>query len=134
MGIILSLIVLVAALNIVNPLTMMVIEKTKEIGILKAMGATDKSVTTIFMFEGMLIGIFGDPFLGLVIGFIVCEIIAKSCPSHYSPAGEWFITSTVFRVKVDPFVSYFIVPAMAVFLCSWLHPLSGAAGGEARAG
>jgi len=60
MGIILSLIVLVAALNIVNPLTMMVIDKTKEIGILKAMGATDKSITFIFIFQGMFIGFWGS--------------------------------------------------------------------------
>jgi lipoprotein-releasing system permease protein len=126
MGIILSLIVLVAALNIVNPLTMMVIEKTKEIGILKAMGATDKSVTTIFMFEGMLIGILGI-LLGLVIGFILCEIIAI-IPIHIPGGGMVYYIDRL-PVKVDPFISYFIVPVMAVFLCflATLYPARQAA-------
>ncbi len=126
MGIILSLIVLVAALNIVNPLTMMVIEKTKEIGILKAMGATDKSVTTIFMFEGMLIGILGI-LLGLIIGYILCEIIAL-VPIHIPGGGMVYYIDRL-PVKVDPFISYVIVPVMAVFLCflATLYPARQAA-------
>ena len=126
MGIILSLIVLVAALNIVNPLTMMVIEKTKEIGILKAMGATDKSVTTIFMFEGMLIGVLGI-LLGLIIGYILCEIIAL-VPIHIPGGGMVYYIDRL-PVKVDPFTSYVIVPVMAVVLCflATLYPARQAA-------
>ncbi|HVM32446.1 MAG TPA: lipoprotein-releasing ABC transporter permease subunit [bacterium] len=126
MGIILSLIVLVAALNIVNPLTMMVIEKTKEIGILKAMGATDKSVTAIFMFEGMLIGVLGI-LLGVVIGFILCEIIAL-VPIHIPGGGMVYYIDRL-PVKVDPFISYVVVPVMAVVLCflATLYPARQAA-------
>jgi lipoprotein-releasing system permease protein len=76
MAIILSLIVLVAALNIVNPLTMSVIEKMKEIGILKAMGANDRSIASIFIVQGLVIGVLGT-FLGAVLGYGLCEIIAR---------------------------------------------------------
>ncbi len=59
MFVILSLIVLVAAFNIAGSLVMMVMEKTKDIAILKAMGAKDKSIKKIFVFKGMCIGAAG---------------------------------------------------------------------------
>ena len=68
MGVILLLIVLVAAFNIVSTLTMVVADKTKEIGILKAMGMPAKSIRRIFFAQGVVIGVVGT-FLGLVIGF-----------------------------------------------------------------
>jgi len=57
--IILSLIIAVASFNILGSLTMTVIEKKRDIGILKAMGASDKMITSIFMFEGLVVGIVG---------------------------------------------------------------------------
>jgi lipoprotein-releasing system permease protein len=68
MGVILLLIVLVAAFNIVSTLTMVVSDKTKEIGILKAMGMPAKSIRRIFFVQGLVIGIVGTV-LGLVLGF-----------------------------------------------------------------
>ncbi|MFN9214117.1 MAG: ABC transporter permease [Gemmatimonadota bacterium] len=67
MGVILLLIVLVAAFNIVSTLTMVVADKTREIGILRAMGLPAASVRTVFLLQGVLIGGFGT-FLGLVLG------------------------------------------------------------------
>jgi lipoprotein-releasing system permease protein len=68
MGVILLLIVLVAAFNIVSTLTMVVADKTKEIGILKAMGMPAKSIRRIFFAQGLLIGVVGTVF-GLILGF-----------------------------------------------------------------
>jgi lipoprotein-releasing system permease protein len=68
MGVILLLIVLVAAFNIVSTLTMVVADKTKEIGILKAMGMPARSIRRIFFAQGLLIGIVGTV-LGLLVGF-----------------------------------------------------------------
>ena len=70
MFIILTLIILVAALNIASSLIMMVMEKTKDIAILKAMGATDKSIRKIFVFKGMIIGATGTT-LGVCAGYIL---------------------------------------------------------------
>jgi lipoprotein-releasing system permease protein len=114
MGIILSLIVVVAALNIINPLTMMVIEKTKEIGILKAMGASNFSITIIFIFEGLFIGIVGT-LLGAVLGFILCEIIAK-IPIPMPGGGAVYYINRL-PVKVQPFLSYFLIPILSIILC-----------------
>ena len=68
MGVILLLIVLVAAFNIVSTLTMVVADKTKEIGILKAMGMPAASIRRIFFAQGLVIGVVGTV-LGLMLGF-----------------------------------------------------------------
>ncbi|CAN5288184.1 lipoprotein-releasing ABC transporter permease subunit [soil metagenome] len=67
MGVILLLIVIVAAFNIVSTLTMVVTDKTREIGILKAMGMSARSIRRIFFAQGVVIGGVGTA-LGLVLG------------------------------------------------------------------
>jgi lipoprotein-releasing system permease protein len=69
--VILCLIVAVAVFNVLGSLTMGVIEKRRDIGILRAMGATRSSITKIFMVEGLLVGGIGT-LLGLCIGYLVC--------------------------------------------------------------
>jgi lipoprotein-releasing system permease protein len=76
MGVILLLIVVVAAFNIVSNLTMVVADKTKEIGILKAMGMTARSVRRVFLTQGLVIG-FAGTFLGLVLGLVVSVALGK---------------------------------------------------------
>lgn len=73
---ILSLIIAVASFSIVGSLTMTVMEKKRDIGILKAMGTTNSSIIRIFMFEGILIGIYGTIF-GSIIGFTICMLQIK---------------------------------------------------------
>ena len=69
MGVILLLIVVVAAFNIVSTLTMVVSDKTREIGILKAMGLPARSIRQVFVWQGIFIGCVGTG-LGLVAGLI----------------------------------------------------------------
>jgi lipoprotein-releasing system permease protein len=69
--IILCLIVGVATFNVLGSLTMGVIEKRRDIGVLKAIGATRRSITRLFMFEGILVGLLGT-FMGTCIGLVVC--------------------------------------------------------------
>ncbi|MEA1966958.1 MAG: lipoprotein-releasing ABC transporter permease subunit [Thermodesulfobacteriota bacterium] len=76
MFIILSLIILVAAFNIASALIMMVMEKTKDIAVLKAMGATDRIVRRIFVIKGMIIGLLGT-FFGTVSGILACLLLKK---------------------------------------------------------
>jgi lipoprotein-releasing system permease protein len=67
MGVILLLIVIVAAFNIVSTLTMVVTDKTREIGILKAMGMRAGAIRNIFFLQGLVIGGVGT-FVGLILG------------------------------------------------------------------
>ena len=76
MGLILLLIVVVAALNIVSNLTMVVFQKTGEIGILKAMGMSSRGVRRIFLAQGMVIGIVGTS-VGVVMGIAVSLALGK---------------------------------------------------------
>jgi lipoprotein-releasing system permease protein len=76
MFIILTLIVLVAAFNITSTLIMLVMEKTKDIAILKSMGATRRSIMQIFMLEGVIIGAIGTV-IGLVLGFLLTAILKR---------------------------------------------------------
>lgn len=84
---ILSLIIAVATFNILGSLSMSVIEKRRDIGILNAMGINQNSVVKIFMFEGILIGIIGT-LLGVILGYIICYLqleygIYSLDPSQY---------------------------------------------------
>jgi len=72
--IILTIIIAVATFNMVSALTMMVTDKTREIAILKSMGATSKSVASVFQVVGVTIGGVGT-ILGLAIGLVTCQVV-----------------------------------------------------------
>ena len=74
MYLILTLIVVVAAFNIVSTLVMVVVDRTREIGILKSMGMTDRMILRIFMLQGLSIGIIGTA-LGTVLGLVLSWVL-----------------------------------------------------------
>nr|WP_218576576.1 FtsX-like permease family protein [Desulfobacter latus] len=76
MFVILTLIILVAAFNIASALIMMVMEKTRDIAVLKAMGATNAMIRRIFIIKGMIIGIIGTGF-GTTFGVVICYILKR---------------------------------------------------------
>ncbi|HEX6589033.1 MAG TPA: lipoprotein-releasing ABC transporter permease subunit [Longimicrobiales bacterium] len=111
MGIILFLIVLVAAFNIVSTLIMVVTDKTKEIGILKAMGVTDRVILRVFMLQGMTIGLMGTA-IGAPIGFFVVWL-----QKHYGivqlQPDVYFIDRL--PVVIDP-LDVFVIIAISVLI------------------
>jgi lipoprotein-releasing system permease protein len=125
MFIILTLIVLVAAFNIAGTLIMMVMEKTKDIAILKAMGAKDQSIRKIFIFKGMIIGAIGTT-LGTVSGFVLCFVL-----KHYrivELTGDIYYFTTTLPVKLEVLDVIFIVSAAQVIcLLATLYPALKAA-------
>jgi len=76
LSVIMALVVMVAAFNIVSTLIMVVMEKTKDIAILKSMGATSASIMRIFIYEGLVIGLAGT-FLGVLGGLGLCAILSR---------------------------------------------------------
>jgi lipoprotein-releasing system permease protein len=74
MFIILTLIILVAAFNIISTLIMMVMEKGRDIAILKSMGASRGGIMKIFMMEGIIIGVIGT-LLGCMGGYVLCQLL-----------------------------------------------------------
>ncbi|MDR0547881.1 MAG: ABC transporter permease [Deltaproteobacteria bacterium] len=76
MFVILTLIVLVAAFNIASTLIMMVAEKTRDIAILKAMGATSAQIKRIFTWQGLIVGLVGT-LGGLIVGIVLCLLLKR---------------------------------------------------------
>ncbi|NIM19475.1 MAG: FtsX-like permease family protein [Candidatus Latescibacteria bacterium] len=76
MFLMLTLIILVAAFNLVGMLTMVIMEKRTEIGVLKSMGASSKGVMSIFMLEGTIIGVLGT-LGGMIAGLIACYVLDR---------------------------------------------------------
>jgi len=76
MFIILSLIVLVAAFNIISALIMIVMEKNKDIAILKSMGATSNTIMKIFIYQGLIVGVIGT-FFGTIAGLTIALNLQK---------------------------------------------------------
>lgn len=76
MSVILTMIVLVGSFSIITTLVMMVMEKTKDIAVLMALGATPMQIRNIFMLQGVLIGVVGTS-LGFGLGLTVCALLKK---------------------------------------------------------
>ena len=110
MGIILLLIVVVAAFNIVSTLSMVVKDKTREIGILKAMGLPARSVRRIFLVQGVVIGGVGT-FIGVTIGVVAGLAVDKLKLIDLDPK-VYFIDHL--PVAIQPLDVFWIVTAMAV--------------------
>ncbi len=129
MFIILLLIIVVAAFNIIGTLIMITTRKTREIGIIKSMGATNGSVMRIFLFYGILIGLIGV-LLGLILGVGICYVLANHI--HYGLPEAVYGIETL-PVKVKPLTiaiivcSTMIICSIASIIPAWqasrLHPV-----------
>ncbi len=120
MAIILILIVLVAAFNIASSLIMLVMGKTRDIAILKAMGATNQSIRKIFVFNGMVIGAIGT-FLGLCLGLLLCTLLKHY--DIYELTGDIYYFTTTLPVKVEPlWVLGIVSAAMVICFLATLYP------------
>jgi lipoprotein-releasing system permease protein len=108
---ILSLIILVAAFNIISSLVMMVMDKTREIGILKSMGANSKSIMRIFMFEGMLVGLIGTA-LGCIIGYSIAFL---QITFHFIPLPPDVYLIDTFPVELE-WIDFFMIASISIFL------------------
>jgi lipoprotein-releasing system permease protein len=119
MFIILTLIVLVAAFNIASTLIMMVMSKTKDIAILKAMGATDKSIRKIFVYNGIVIGSIGT-FLGTCLGSILCAVLKRYKFIELPGDVYYFTTLPVSLEALDLFL--IVSAAMVICFLATLYP------------
>jgi lipoprotein-releasing system permease protein len=124
MGIILLLIVVVAAFNIVSTLTMVVRDKTREIGILRAMGLRSKSIARIFLLQGTVIGLVGTT-IGAVVGLLAAVAIERFELIKLE-ASVYFIDHL--PVQVDPWdVFWIVIASVAIAVLATLYPSRQAA-------
>jgi lipoprotein-releasing system permease protein len=119
MFVILTLIILVAAFNILSTLIMIVIEKTPEIGIMKAMGATNGAVVRIFILEGLIIGAVGTG-IGLAAGLVVCRVLAQY--QFIKLPAEVYALRTL-PVIVEPWdIALICIVALAISVAATIYP------------
>jgi lipoprotein-releasing system permease protein len=125
MGLIIFFIMVVAAFNSVGTLTMVVTDKTKEIGILRAMGLTSPAVGRVFLIQGAVIGGVGTA-VGLATGLTVAYVVDKSGWIRINPA-VYFIDHL--PVHVEPLDVLIVVGAsIAIAVLATIYPSQTAAG------
>lgn len=126
MFIILVLIILVASFNIVGTLTMIVLEKSREIAILKTMGARRSAIMRIFMINGIIIGLVGTA-IGIPLGYGVCEVLQR----FYTLPGDIYYIShlpvkirlmDVILVSVSAITISFLATLYPSYQAAQLHP------------
>jgi lipoprotein-releasing system permease protein len=124
-GIVLCLIVVVAAFNILATLTMVVKEKRRDIAILKSLGASDRSIGRIFVLKGAVIGLVGT-LGGIVLGLTGCWILARY---HFIQLPKDVFLVTTLPVRVEP-LSVLVVSTVSILICvvAALSPARRAAG------
>ncbi len=119
MFVILIMIVLVGALNIISTLVMVVMEKNKDVAILRAMGATQKSIMSVFMFQGLLVGVIGT-LVGLASGLGLCQLLAKYKFIEL-PSDVYYISTLPVRVEMLDVVLV-IAAAMVISFLATIYP------------
>ena len=125
MFIILALIILVAAFNIAGSLVMMVMEKRKDIAILKAMGATARSIGRIFVIKGLMIGLVGTA-LGTSAGSLLCTLLERYAFVQL-PSDVYYISTLPVNLKAGDVL---LIALCALFICfaATLYPARQASG------
>jgi lipoprotein-releasing system permease protein len=123
MFIILTLIVLVAAFNIASTLIMTVMAKTRDIAILKAMGATNRSIRRIFVLNGMIIGAVGTT-LGVALGATLCALLDRY-KFIKLPGDVYYFTTLPVNLRVMD-VLVIAVAAMLICFLATLYPANQA--------
>jgi lipoprotein-releasing system permease protein len=127
MFIILVLIVLVAAFNIISTLIMVVMEKNKDIAILKSMGAPSRGILKIFVIEGLVIGVVGTA-LGTILGLLAAFNLEKITDFVEHLFGFKILSSEVYYIdklpsQVNPLDVVLIVStAILISLLATIYP------------
>ena len=119
MFVILIMIVLVGALNIISTLVMVVMEKTRDVAILRAMGANAKSIMSIFMSQGLLVGLVGT-LAGLGAGLGLCHLLGKY-KFIKLPADIYYISTLPVKVEMAD-VAFVTVAAVLISFLATLYP------------
>jgi lipoprotein-releasing system permease protein len=119
-----GLIVMVAALNIIASLILLVMEKNRDIAILKTMGASARSVTAIFMMQGLIIGIVGT-IVGATAGYALSYVLDRYKLISV-PVDVYQVSHVPFKVQPEDF-ALVIVAAIVVCFVATIYPSRQAA-------
>lgn len=126
--VILSFILFIISFNIIGSLSMLVMDKQKDITILKAMGATEKTIRNIFVLEGVLGATIGA-LIGLFIGFILCFLQQQFGLVKLQGSGSFIIDAYPVEMRMEDFLITFLIVISISFIAA-LYPAIKAAKGK----
>ena len=124
MSIAIGLIMMVAALQIVASLILLVMEKSRDIGILKTMGTSPKRISVIFMMQGTIIGIVGTV-IGAIVAVALCWVLTEYRLVHI-PEDVYQVAYVPFIVTVKDFLTV-VVSAIVICFLATIYPSRQAA-------
>jgi lipoprotein-releasing system permease protein len=116
---ILTFILIVASFNVVGSLTMLILDKQKDIGILRSLGARDATIKQIFFLEGLFITLTGA-ITGLLLGLLVCFVQLKFGLVKLQGGGSFIMDSYPVQMMLTDFVYVFITIALIGIASAWL--------------
>lgn len=115
---ILTFILIVASFNIIGSLTMLIIEKKKDISIIRSMGADLNHIRKIFLYEGWLISILGA-LIGLVIGVLICWLQQNFGLIRLQGSGSFVIDSYPVKMVLSDFLMVFLTVLAIGYFAAW---------------
>ncbi|MDX2002431.1 MAG: FtsX-like permease family protein [Chitinophagales bacterium] len=116
---ILSFVLAIAGFNIIGSLSMLVLEKTRDIAILKAMGADNSIIRRIFLFEGLLSSLAGS-LTGIVLAIIVCLLQMNFGIIKLQGSGSFIIDAYPVKLKLADGLSVLVVVVAISLIASWV--------------
>lgn len=116
---ILTFILIVASFSVIGSLTMLILDKKKDIGILRSMGAKDAIIKQIFFFEGLLISLTGA-FSGLIIGLTVCVLQQQFGLIKLQGGDSFIISAYPVKLIATDFLYVFITIVLIGTAAAWL--------------
>jgi lipoprotein-releasing system permease protein len=116
---ILTFILIVASFNVIGSLTMLILDKQKDIGILRSLGARDAVIKQIFFFEGLLITLSGA-LTGLILGLAVCFLQEKFGLIKLQGGGSFIISAYPVKMIATDFLYVFLTIALIGTAAAWI--------------
>jgi len=115
---ILSFILMVASFNIIGSLSMLIIEKKKDISTFQSLGADRTLISRIFLFEGMMISFFGA-LLGLILGLTICWLQVKYGFVKLQGSGSFIIDAYPVSIRMPDIILGFLTVLVIGYLAAW---------------
>jgi lipoprotein-releasing system permease protein len=115
---ILTFILIIATFNVVGSLSMLILDKKKDIAVLKSLGAKTSLVRRIFMTEGMLISLSGAV-IGLLLGFVICFLQQTFGFIKIGNSGSFLVEAYPVKIVITDFIWVLLIDVVVGFVAAW---------------
>jgi lipoprotein-releasing system permease protein len=115
---ILSFILLIATFNVIGSLSMLIIDKKKDIAVLKSLGTNNQTIRNIFFTEGMMISLFGA-ILGLLLGGIICWVQQRFGIITINSGSTFMMEAYPVKILFLDFVYVMLIVSFIGFIAAW---------------